>query len=120
MLGHRKRCLTGLLEISCADDRHVRQHGHHPHVFKDLMRCTVFSQREPRMGSTNLDILPRVGNGLADLVINATGREIRECSSKWDFPTYGHAGCHAHHVGFGNPNLKEPFGKRVFEATHFQ
>ena len=98
----------------------MRQHGHHAHVLEDLVRCSVFTQGQSRVGSADFDVLARVGNGLPDLIVHPSCREVGKRSSKRNLTSNGHSGCDPHHVGFCDAHLEEPVWESLLETAHFQ
>ena len=45
-----------LVEVTGIDHHHVRQHLHHPDIFKGLVSRSVLPEGDPGMGGTNLNV----------------------------------------------------------------
>ena len=109
-----------LVVVGGNDDGHARKHLHQPNVFKNLVRRAVFAQGKARVGSTDFDVLVRVGNALPNLIINAPGREVGKGAGERNPSPDGQARCHAHHVCLGNACLKEALWEFLGKGVHFK
>jgi exosortase len=63
----------GLVVVRGNDDGHARKHLHQPNVFENLVGGAVFAQGEARVRRTDFDVLIRIGDALANLVVHASG-----------------------------------------------
>ena len=120
VFGNRHSGSLGLIVITRIDDHHSWQHLHQPKIFQNLVRCSILSQRQPRMRSTNLHILMTVSHTLPNLIIHAACCEIRKSSSKRNFTARSQTCRCANHVRLRNPRLNETLREFIFEGIHHQ
>ena len=109
-----------LVVVRGNDYRHARKHFHQPDVFENLVRSTVFAQGKARVGSANLHVLVGVSNALANLIINAPGREVCKGAGERNPAPDGQPRCHAHHVCLGDACLKEALWEFLGKGVHFK
>ena len=79
VLCNGQRGLTGLFVVGGHHNRHVGEHLHHTDVFQNLVG-PIFTQGQTCVGCTNFDVLFRVSNALANLVIHPSGGKIGKCA----------------------------------------
>ena len=103
----------GLVGVRGADDRHAGDGAHEREILDALVAAAVLADADARMGRADLDIEVRIGNGVADLLIGAAGREHRKGGAVGDEAHRGHTGGNVDHVGLGNAAVVEFFGVRL-------
>ncbi len=84
------------------------------------MGGAVFAQGEARVRRTDFDVLVRIGDALANLVVHASGREVGKGSGERNPAANSEAGGHAHHVCLGDSGLKKAVGKLLGKGVHLE
>ena len=113
VLGDSLHGSFGLVVITGVDDRHAGEHPHHADIFEDLVRSTVFAQRQAGMAGTYLHVFIAVGDALPNLVVDAARGEVSKGGRHRNFSGGSQTGGNAHHVGFGNTTLYETVGVSI-------
>ena len=96
---------TGLDVVGGNDHRHTRNRTHERDVLAALMRSAVLAHRNAGMGGANLDVEMRVANGIADLLVGATGGKHRKGARKSNAARGRDAGGKTHQVVLGDTGI---------------
>ena len=110
----------GLVVVGRNDDGHARKHFHQSDVFEDLVRRTIFAEGEACVRGADFYVFVRVGNALADLVVDPSGREVGKGSGERNPAANGEARGHTHHVCLSDSRLKEALGEFLGEGVHLE
>ena len=82
VVGKGNGCSLRLVVVRGDDDRHARKHFHQPNVFKNLVRRAVFAQGKACVRGADFYVFVGVGDALADLVVDPSGREVGKGSGE--------------------------------------
>ena len=96
---------TSLDVVGGNDHRHTRNRAHECDILAALVRGAVLAHRNAGMGSANFDVEVRVANGIADLLVGATGGKHRKGARKSNAARGRDAGGKTHQVALGDAGI---------------
>ena len=108
---------TSLDVVGGNDHRHTRNRAHECDILAALVRGAVLAHRNAGMSSANLDVEVRVADGIADLLVGATGGKHRKGARKSNAARGRDAGGKTHQVALGNAGVVEALRVRSLKLT---
>ena len=115
-----KRRLHRLIVVARHEHRHPRQSAHQRKILHGLVRGAILPEGNSRVRGCEFYVGIAIGDLLAHLVVDAAGHKFCERPAERNLAGEGEACRDAHHVGFGDAALDEPFGEFRGECIHLQ